>query len=71
VDVLPKIKEPRVALVLLEMLKDPERELKKHVIEAMGELKDKRTMPALQEIMAQRGDREMHALAKNVIEKMN
>ena len=71
VDVLPKIKEPRVALVLLEMLKDPEREVKKHVIEAMGELKDKRTMPALQEIMAQRGDREMHALAKSVIEKMN
>lgn len=71
VDVLPKIKEPRVALVLLEMLKDPEREVKKHVIEAMGELKDMRTLPALQEIMAQRGDREMHALAKEVIEKIH
>ena len=70
VDVLPKIKEPRVGLVLLEMLKDPEREVKKHVIEAMGELKDLRTLPALQEIMAQRGDREMHALAKNVLAKM-
>ena len=70
VDVLPKIREPRVGLVLLEMLKDPEREVKKHVIEAMGELKDPRTLPALQEIMAQRGDREMHALAKSALEKI-
>jgi len=70
VDVLTKIPEPRVALVLLEMLKDPEREVKMHVIEAMGELKDVRTLPALQEIMAQRGDREMHALAKAAIEKI-
>ena len=70
VDVLPRIVEPRVALVLLEMLKDPEREVKKHVIEAMGELKDIRTLPALQEIMAQRGDREMHALAKAAIESI-
>jgi len=70
VDVLPRITESRVALVLLEMLKDPEREVQRHVIEAMGVLKDKRTLPALQEIMAQRGDREMHALAKAAIEKM-
>jgi HEAT repeat protein len=70
VDVLPRVSEPRVALVLLEMLKDPEREVKKHVIEAMGELKDQRTLPALQEIMAQRGDREMHALAKAAIERI-
>jgi HEAT repeat protein len=70
IDVLPKVREPRVALVLLEMLKDPEREVQRHVIAAMCELKDKRTLPALQEIMAQRGDREMHALAKAAIEKM-
>jgi HEAT repeat protein len=70
VDVLPGIIEPRVALVLLEMLKDPEREVKIHVIEAMGELKDQRTVPALQAIMAQRGDREMHALAKDALEKI-
>jgi HEAT repeat protein len=70
VDVLPKIVEPRVALILLEMLKDPEREVKKHVIEAMGELKDKRTLTALQEIVTKRGDREMHALAKEALEKI-
>jgi len=70
VDVLPKITEPRVALVLLEMLKDPEREVKRHVIEAMGVLRDKRTLPALQEIMANRADRELHALAKVALEKI-
>jgi HEAT repeats len=52
------------------MLKDPEREVKKHVIEAMGELKDKRTLTALQEIVTKRGDREMHALAKEALEKI-
>jgi HEAT repeat protein len=71
VDVLPKVKEPRVGLVLLEMLKDPEREVIKHVVQAMGELKDPRTLPALQEIMANRADREMHALAKEAIEKFS
>jgi len=70
VDVLPMISEPRVVLVLLEMLKDPEREVKIHVIKALGELKDQRALPALQEIMAQRGDREMHAFAKSAIEKL-
>jgi HEAT repeat protein len=71
VDVLPRIDEPRVVLILLEMLNDPEREVKKHVIAALGELKDERTLPALEEILAQRGDREMHALAKAAIEKIS
>ncbi|GAB4455650.1 MAG: hypothetical protein Kow0070_04290 [Anaerolineales bacterium] len=70
VDVLPRVKDPRVALVLLEMLKDPEREVRKHVIAAMGELGDSRTLPALQEIAANRADREFHALAKAALEKM-
>jgi HEAT repeat protein len=70
VDVLPRIDEPRVALILLEMLNDPEREVRKHVITAMGELKDHRTLPALQAVLAQRGDREMHALAKAAIDRM-
>lgn len=70
VDVLPRIREPRVAAVLLEMLRDPEREVKKHVIQAMGELRDARCLPALQEIMANRGDRELHALAKEALQKI-
>jgi hypothetical protein len=36
----------------------------------MGELKDARTLPALQEVVANRADREMHALAKDALEKM-
>ena len=70
IDVLPKVREPRVALVLLEMLKDPEREVQRHVIAAMGELKDQRTLPALQALMANRADRELHALAKDALEKI-
>lgn len=69
VDVLPRVKEPRVALVLLEMLKDAEREVRKHVIAAMGELGDPRTLPALQEIAANRADREMHALAREALKQ--
>jgi HEAT repeat protein len=69
IDVLPKIGDSRVALVLLEMLNDPEREVKKHVIQAMGALKDARTLPALREIAANRADRELHALAKAALEK--
>jgi HEAT repeat protein len=67
VDVLPKVKEPRVGLVLLEVWKDPEREVRKHVIQAMGELKDPRTLSLLQEIMNNRADREFHALAKEAL----
>jgi len=69
VDVLPRVGEPRVALILLEMLKDHEREVKKHVIQAMGELRDGRTLPALQEIASDRSDRELHALAKEALER--
>jgi HEAT repeat protein len=69
IDVLSRIPESRVALVLLEMLKDTEREEKMHIIEAMADLKDQRTLPALQEIASDRSDRELHALAKAAIEK--
>ena len=68
---LSKIKDARVAPVLLQMLNDPEREVKKQVIQSLGELKDPRTFSALQEIASNRGDRELHALAKEVIDKMS
>lgn len=70
IDVLPRVDDSRVALILLEMLKDPEREVKKHVIQAMGLLKDQKTLPALQEIASDRSDRELHALAKDIMEQM-
>ena len=71
VSALSRINNPRVASALLEMLNDPEREVKKQVILALGELKDARTLPALQEIASNRADRELHTLAKDVIAQMS
>ena len=71
VHALTKIKDRRVASVLLEMLNDPEREVKRQVIEAMGNLKDASMLSALQSIMANRSDRELHALAKDAIAKIS
>ncbi|HEU0293770.1 MAG TPA: HEAT repeat domain-containing protein [Anaerolineales bacterium] len=70
IQALVKIKDSRVASLLLEMLNDPEREVRRHVIEAMGELKDASVLPVLQSIMANRADREFHALAKDAIAKI-
>lgn len=70
IQALVKIKDSRVASLLLEMLNDPEREVQRCVIEAMGELKDASVLPALQSIMANRADREFHALAKDAIAKI-
>ena len=68
---LSKIKDSRVVPVLIDMLNDPEREVKRQVIQSLVELKDPRTTSVLQQIMANRSDREFHALAKEALEKMN
>ncbi|MGZ9166629.1 MAG: HEAT repeat domain-containing protein [Anaerolineales bacterium] len=68
---LSKIKDARIAPVLLQMLNDPEREVKKQVIQSLGELKDRSVIPALEEIVSNRADRELHTLAKEVIDKMS
>jgi HEAT repeat protein len=67
-EALSKIKDPRVTPLLLQMLNDPEREVKKQVIQSLGELKDPRSSQALQEIMSNRADRELHMLAKQALE---
>lgn len=67
---LSRIHDARVAPVLIQMLNDPEREVKKQTIQSMGQLRDPRIAPVLQEIMANRGDREFHALAKGALEKL-
>ena len=71
VQALVKIRDERVASLLQEMWNDPERDVKRHVIEAMGELKDASLLPTLQSIMANRADREFHALAKDAIAKIS
>jgi HEAT repeat protein len=70
VGALSKIKDPRVTPMLVEILNDPEREVKKQVIEGLGNLKDRQALPALQEIAANRGDRELQALAKQTMENL-
>ena len=70
IEALSKIKDARVVPFLLEMLNDPEREVKKQVIQSLGELKDPRALSALQAIVANRADRELHTLAKQAIENL-
>lgn len=69
IEALSKIRDRRVTPVLLEMLNDPERDVKKQVLQALGNLRDPRAVPALQEIAADRSDRELHTLAKQILEK--
>ena len=68
---LSNIKDTRIAPILLQMLNDPEREVKKQVIQSLGKLKDPRTFPALQGIASNRADRELHTLAKAVLDKIS
>jgi HEAT repeat protein len=68
VEALAKIKDARVTPILLQMLHDPEREVKRHVIQSLGRLKDPSSSSALQEIMSNRSDRELHTLAKQALE---
>jgi HEAT repeat protein len=70
VNALGKIQDARVPPVLIEMLRDPERMVKRQAIQALGELRDQRAIPALQEIAASRTDRELSALAKQILETM-
>lgn len=65
---LSRIKDARVTPVLIQMLNDPEREVRKQSIRSLGELKDPRATSVLQQIMANRHDREFHALAKEALE---
>ena len=65
---LSKISDSRVTLILLQMLNDPEREVKKQAIRFLAELRDPRSAHALQEIASNRADRELHTLAKQALE---
>jgi HEAT repeat protein len=68
ISALARIKDGRVTPILLEMLNDPERDVKKQVIQSLGELKDPRSSNALQGIVSNRADRELHTLAKQALE---
>jgi HEAT repeat protein len=59
--------DKRILPVILDMLKDPDREVQKQVIQSLGALKDIRAIPALQAIAIDRRDREMSALAREAL----
>lgn len=67
---LSRMKDARVAPVLIQMLNDPEREVRKQSLRCLGELKDPRAASVLQQVMANRSDREFHALAKEALENL-
>ncbi len=62
--------DKRIVPPILEMLNDPEREVQKQAIQALGELQDERALPALQAIIINRADKEMYTLAKAAIEAL-
>jgi HEAT repeat protein len=62
--------DKRIVPVILDMLKDPEREVQKQAIQSLGALKDIRALPALQAIAIDRRDQEMYKLARQAIEEL-
>jgi HEAT repeat protein len=67
---LGKIQDVRITPVLIEMLGDPDRDIQKQVLQSLGQLNDQRAISALQEVAANRGDRELSALAKQILEAL-
>ncbi len=67
VTALGKIQDVRVAPVLIEMLRDPDRTVQKNAMLSLANLRDERATAALREIAANRADREMSALAKQLL----
>ncbi len=65
---LTKSRDPRVVPALLNSLNDESRDVRKQIIQSLGELRDQRALPALQELADSRADREMAAIAKQVIQ---
>ncbi len=67
VQALGNIQDVRVVSALIDLLHDPERTIQKQAIQSLGGIQDPRAIKALQEIASNRADREMSALAKNII----
>jgi HEAT repeat protein len=68
---LGQMKESQAVSLLLNMLHDPEREVKKQTIISLGTLEDQRVLQTLEVIAGDRTDRELGALAKNAISKLS
>ena len=65
---LGRIQDARVVPLLIGMLNDPEGIVSKQSMQSLGKLNDERAVSALKEIASNRADREMSALAKQILE---
>jgi len=68
---LGRIQDVRVAPVLIEMLGDADRDVQKYALQGLGQLNDQRAISALREVSAKRADRELAALARQILESKN
>jgi HEAT repeat protein len=71
VSALGKIKDADTASLLMNALHDPERVVQMQVIRSLGELRDPKSIPYLQEIAANRLDREMSTLARQALQNFS
>lgn len=67
---LGMIRDERVVPFLIEMLYDHDPIVKRQAIQSLGGLRAVNAIPALQEVAANRTDRETAALAKELIQKL-
>jgi len=67
---LGKIQDSRVVPFLIEMMQDPEPVVRRQALFSLGNFRDPRAIPALQQAAANRADREMGALAKELLAKI-
>jgi len=65
---LGMIRDARSAPLLVDMLNDPDRIVRKQTIISLGNLKDGIARQALQDVAANRADRELSNLARQVLE---
>jgi HEAT repeat protein len=66
---LGRIRDPRVAPLLIDVLHDPVREVQKQAILSLGELNDRTADSALRVIAANRNDSELSTLARQMLER--
>lgn len=68
---LVKSRDPQVVPAILNLVNDENRDVRKQIIQSLGQLKDQRALQVLQELASSRSDREMAALAKQAIQNIH
>ncbi len=63
-----KIQDPQIGPAIMAMIDDESREVRKLVIQSLGQLRLSSAQPMLQEIASSRSDRELAALARQALQ---